>query len=173
LSHNMARYRTPWYVLQLKPGGFEAALVNLARQKYETLMPRVEITRRTSRGMRTTKRPLFPGYLFFSAPDHNINWTSVRSTRGVSRVLTHSGGAAAHLPQALAEELLSATDSNGDLHALPDLEPGDVVSVINGPMTGMTARIVALGEYERVRLLVELMGRSVRVDVAQKDLERA
>ncbi len=172
LSDTPALPTAPWYVLQLRPGGLKAALVNLARQGFETLMPHIEITRRSAHGLSQIRQPLFPGYLFFSAQNREINWTSVRSTRGVSRILTHSGNTPSRLPHELVRELLSATANNGDLHDFSDLEEGDLVSIINGPMVGLTARIASLGEIDRIRLLIEIMGRSVPVNAARRDLEK-
>lgn len=164
--------RPPWYALQLKPNGLDIAIPNLKRQGYEVLMPRQEVSLRTKRGLRRVRRPLFPGYLFVSAPDTPLNWSGLNSTRGVIRVVMPDGRTPAVLPTGFIAEMRVATDADGTLKVLPDLCPGDRVRLLSGPLTGWLAEVLAADEGARLSLLVEMMGRSVRVALDSKDVEK-
>ena len=63
-SHEATAENDHWYLVQLKPGGFERARVNLARQGFASFMPMQEVTRKKLNRFTHETRPLFPGYLF-------------------------------------------------------------------------------------------------------------
>ncbi len=112
----------PWYLAQLKPGGFERAVTNLARQGYESFMPLREETRRRSERWDTKLRPLFPGYLFVKVPDDRRQW---RSIIGVSRPVALEAGR----PTQVAPELIAALKVRvrevGKLQPPAELKVGD------------------------------------------------
>jgi len=76
-----------WYLAQLKPGGLDRAVVNLARQGFDSLMPVREETRRRAGRWRTIAKPLFPGYLFVKVPAGRQDWRAINATYGVSRLV--------------------------------------------------------------------------------------
>lgn len=161
-----------WYVLQLKPNGLDRAVTHLERQGYKTLMPLREVTLRGAKGMRQTRQPLFPGYIFFSSAEVEIPWVKIGNTRGISRIVTNASGKPAYLPPEVSQELLLAVDETGMLKTLPLLKSGDQVSVVNGPFSGWLAEVAVAEETDRVRLLVDLMGRHVPVVVDRRDIEK-
>lgn len=161
-----------WYILQLKPNGLSLAKTNLARQGFATLMPMREIAQHSRYGLRTAKRPLFPGYLFFTVPEGQINWRAVANTRGVTRVMTGANGQPARLPAEVAAGLLSITTEDGMLDDTVEYQAGDQVGVITGPFAGWLARVVSADEAGRIQLLVQVMGRETVVRIPGRDLER-
>lgn len=168
-----AAMNADWYVLQIKPNGHRIAVTNLARQGFHTLMPMQEVSRNTRFGLRSTQRPLFPGYLFFSVSNGQINWRAVGNTRGVTRIVTGTDGQPGQLPHHIADELLRATNGDGTLKAMTNFEVGENVSVIHGPLSGWLAKVIEAGDADRVRLLIDVMGRMTPVSVARKHIEKA
>jgi transcriptional antiterminator RfaH len=161
-----------WHVLQLKPNGLKIAEVNLARQGYATLMPMREMSQHSSHRLHSTKRPLFPGYLFFGLDVGQINWRAVANTRGVARVVTGIAGEPARLPDGIAQSLALATNDDGMLKNMTDYQAGDSVGVINGPFSGWLAKVIASDEAGRLQLLVDVMGREAQVIIAGEHVEK-
>lgn len=175
MYHNIdfaTAHSADWYVLQIKPNGHRIAVKNLVRQGFRTLMPMQEVSRNTRFGLRSTRRPLFAGYLFVAAQDVLINWRAVSNTRGVARFVAGTEGRPAQLPRQIAHELLRVTDSDGCLKATASYASGESVSVIHGPLSGWLAKVIDAHDADRVRLLIDVMGRMTPVSVARKDIER-
>ena len=172
INYDSLAQTSTWYVLQLKPNGLKLAETNLARQGYQTLMPMREISQQSRYGLKSVKRLLFPGYLFFGLPEGQVNWRAVANSRGVARVVTGTEGQPAQLPTQFADGLLLATAEGGMLIAMADYRAGDTVSVINGPFAGWFAKVIAADDEGRIRLLIDLMGRKTHVTIAGVDVEK-
>jgi transcriptional antiterminator RfaH len=160
-----------WYVLQTKPNACDIASANLERQGYLAFMPLQRITRRTRKGLQKRLRPLFPGYLFLSGHESGINWRAIGNTRGVRRVLTVANGQPAELPENFVNDLSRMMDENGIIKASATFGAGDSVRIVNGPMAGWIANVLELNDVDRIRLLLDVMGRKVPFEVAIQDLE--
>ena len=75
-----------WIVVQTKSNCEKKAFFNLKRQGYEVFFPKIKkMTSRFNRFVRLVK-PLFPGYIFVSI-NANQNWSKIKSTYGVFRIL--------------------------------------------------------------------------------------
>ena len=162
---------TSWFVLQTRPNSLETAKSNLQRQGYTPHMPMQRVTKRNRKGLQSSLRPLFPGYLFLSGPEHGMNWRSISYSRGVRRVLMATSGQPAELPADFVAELSRMTDEQGLIRSAATFDVGDDVRVVNGPMAGWAAKVLELSSTDRIRLLLDIMGRKVPVEVAIQDLE--
>jgi len=163
----------PWYLAQLKPGGLERAVTNLARQGYESFMPMREETRRRAERWDTKLRPLFPGYLFVKVPDDRQQWRSINATYGVSRLVALDAGR----PTQVAPELIAALQArvleDGKLKPTAEFDVGDKVRVVSGPLADKLAEIVSVPEQGRIYVLLELMGRYTKAMLSATDVERS
>src|SRR3990167_8957342 len=90
-----------WYLLQCKARQDSRAEDNLLRQNYVTFRPQL-VTQRLLRGKpQSVLESLFPGYLFIQL-SHEDNWSALRSTRGVSRIVNFNHGPATVTDQVIA-----------------------------------------------------------------------
>ncbi|MEM6889907.1 MAG: transcriptional activator RfaH [Pseudomonadota bacterium] len=160
-----------WYIAQLKPGGFERAKTNLHRQGFASFMPLRANSARRNGKIRQFQAALFPGYLFVQVLPDQQNWRAINSTYGISRLVSLSGGHPTKVPEELMSALFARTDNQGLLSAPDDLMPGQTVRIIAGPFAQSIAEISALKPNDRVGLLMELMGRSVRTEVSARHVE--
>ncbi len=161
-----------WYVAQLRPGGFVRAQLNLRRQGVETFMP-LDGRARMQKGKRKPGlKPLFPGYIFLHADPRRISFQSINCTYGISRLVMRDRTAAQIVPQKLISELWQRCDAEGRLLPPPAFKPGEAVRIVAGPFSQFVATVESLSAPERLRLLFEMMGQTVRVEVASSDLER-
>ena len=148
-----------WYLVQLKPGGFERAVTNLERQGYESFMPMREETRRQAGRWKTKLRPLFPGYLFVKVTYSRQQWRTINSTFGVSRLIALEAGRPTQVPSDLIAALQMGCGDDAKLQAPVGLEVGEQVRVVAGPFADKIAAIEDLPEKGRIHVLLEIMGR--------------
>ena len=71
-----------------------------------------EKTIRHARQLRTVQAPLFPGYLFVILDLERDRWLSVRSTFGVSRLITTQDGRPIPVPGGIVESLIERSEAN-------------------------------------------------------------
>ena len=165
-SHN-----EPWFLAQLKPGGLERAVTNLARQGYESFMPMREETRRRAGRWDRVRKPLFPGYLFVKVPLSQMHWRSINSTYGVARIVALEAGRPTRVDPDLVAALKVRFRFNGELNQSAELEVGNRVRVITGPLADNLAEIEAVPERGRIHVLLQFMGRYTRAVLATDDVE--
>lgn len=157
-------------MVQLKPNGLARAIMNLRRQGVSTFMP---LCSRPSLDVRDlAAKPLFPGYLFVRFDSLQISFTTVNSTFGVSRIVTTGCDVQHGLPPKLIEGLRARCDRHGHLLPLNDLKVNEAVRITAGPFVRFVAVIDKLKGSERVQILFEIMGQTVRSQIAVNDLER-
>lgn len=160
-----------WFLAQLKPNSYRIAERHLQRQSFRTFLPMQEETRRRHGKFTATLSPLFPGYLFVAFDATAGSWRAINSTLGVSRLVSF-GGDPAPVPPRLVPDLMARCDARGKLLPPGSLKPGDTVTLTAGPFTQFVAEIERIAPDQRVWLLLDLMGQTMRMAV-QADAVRA
>ena len=127
-----------WMLLYTKPRAEAWAEMNLRKQGFATLLPRVK--------QRIGFGPLFPRYLFVGARDEQ-RVEPLRSTLGVLYVV-HAGDRPARVPQSVIDEVRSRMDAYG------------VVTIDPSPAADT---LFAKQQRERVRTLLKLAQAGFRV----------
>ena len=162
-----------WYLVQTHTGKEAYAQAHLKRQGYRTFLPLTWRTIRHARRISSVKSAYFPSYLFVSMDLTLDRWRPVESTLGVAR-LFKANGWPAPAPIGLVEHLADLTGGDGLIdRTAGSFREGQEVRVILGPFTDQIATIDTLGENDRVRVLLSIMGRSVSADVARSALSLA
>jgi transcriptional antiterminator RfaH len=153
-----------WYVAQTHVHAESKATLHLGRQGFEVYLPRYLKQRRHARRVDTVAAPLFPRYLFVSVDMATQRWHSIRSTFGITRLVTN-GDVPAVVPQAIIEGLKRREDTNGlvQLERRPRFAPGDKIRVLNGAFCDALGLFEGIRDQERVAILLDLLGRKVRV----------
>jgi transcriptional antiterminator RfaH len=153
-----------WYVVQTHAHAESKAAVHLRRQGYSIYLPRYLKRRRHARRTDTVAAPLFPRYLFVAIDSMVQRWRSIQSTVGVTHLVCN-GEAPAMVPHAVVEELKRREDERGFIHL--DLRPrfarGDKVRVVDGVFDACFGLFDGMADRERVAILLDLLGRKVRV----------
>lgn len=161
-----------WYLAQFKPNSHKIAKRNLEQQGFRTFLPVQEETYRWRGRFLTEKRPLFPGYIFLSFDVHEGAWRAVRSTQGITRLVSLGAGPTA-VPTQVVSQLMLRCDRDGNLLPPRILQKGDAVTLTKGPFAGFTATIEGMAPERRICLLLELMGHNMRVSARSSDLRAA
>lgn len=162
-----------WYLLQLKPGGFERAKLNLARQGFVSFMPLTEVTCTSSGRFSTSIQPLFAGYLFVRVPPGQTHWRAINSTYGVARLVALHDAIPTGVPATLIAALRTRCDVESKFIPSVNLEPGSEVRLTAGPFAEQIATIEAVPDATRVWVLMQMMGQTVRTTVTATTLRPA
>src|SRR5262245_25423715 len=109
--------------------------------------------------------PLFPRYLFVAVDMTSQRWLSTRSTIGVTRLVC-DGDRLVAVPVAVFEALTRREDAIGLilLDHKPLCLPGDKVCVLDGALHECLGLCEGMTSNERVTILLELLGRKVRIN---------
>ena len=160
-----------WFLVLTKASSEQLAVAHLARQGFETYLPRLR--RRVLRGARWADRvvALFPRYIFLRLDLRTQALGPIRSTRGVAG-LVKFGDEAAIVPDGVVASLRGRADPETGLHRLADERPrrGTPVSVIDGPLAGLEGIFERDTGEERAVILLSLLGRSTPVRVNSADV---
>jgi transcriptional antiterminator RfaH len=153
-----------WYVVQTQVNGETKAADNLRRQGYETYLPRYLKRRRHARKVDVTAKPLFPRYMFVAIDMATQRWRSVQSTVGVSRLVTN-GDSPAVVPEVVVRALRAREDAKGfvKMDERSAFAPGDRVRVLAGAFTDNAGLFNGMADHDRVSILLDMLGRKVRV----------
>jgi transcriptional antiterminator RfaH len=165
---------THWYVVQTQPHRENQAEVHLRRQGFTTYLPRYLRTRRHARRTETVIRPLFPRYLFVALDVARERWRSVHSTIGVSQLVV-AGDDPLPIPNGIVEEIRAREDGDGYVAlGLPaGVGIGSKVRLIDGIFADAKGVLDRIADDRRVAILLELLGREVRVFVSASSIRTA
>ena len=190
-----------WYVVQTHAGREQLVARAIENIGFNTFLPVYQRKIHIGRQSELVDRPLFPMYLFASFEAQGASWGRILHTRGVMTILgvnRRPGRPGAFLarnsahetfavtkpvpvPEKVVNALLQSAAANGGripLQKSPDneeLEPlkcGQAVLVTDGPFAGMEG-IVSWDQKERVRVLLDILGRSTPVMVDRELLSAA
>ena len=159
-----------WYLVQFKPNSYEIAESNLNRQGFETFLPMQEITRRKASRFVNDFKPLFPGYMFVSVNSQLAPWRTINSTIGVCRLVSFESKPKP-LPRQLVSGLMLRCDTAGKIQPPKTLNEGDSVELLTGPFAKFIATVDTIDPERRIWVLIVLMGRPTRMQVASDQLQ--
>jgi transcription elongation factor/antiterminator RfaH len=161
-----------WYVAQTQPRAESRAIIHLERQGYHVFCPRYRKTVRHARKATSVLAPLFPNYLFLHLDVTQGPWRAVNGTRGVARLITQ-GESPQPVPQGIVEDLLARTRDDGAMDWTPIFRIGQTVRIADGPFANFVGKLERLDAAGRVRVLLDLLGRSVSVALPREALTAA
>ena len=153
-----------WHVVQVHPHAESKAQMHLVRQGFATYLPRYLKRRRHARRTEIVPAPLYPSYLFVSFNRTIHRWRSIHSTVGVARLVCN-GEVPAVIDSEIIDGLKSRENEQGyiQLERRSQFAAGDKVRVREGVFCDCLGLFESLGDRERVAILLELLGRKVRV----------
>ena len=155
-----------WYVVHTQMNAEMKAARNLLRQGFDIYLPKFLKRRSHARKVEKVAAPLFPRYLFVCVDITAQRWRSIQSTFGVSHFVSNGPG-----PTPVAGNVLrllkAREDANGfiQLDQRPKFVPGEKVRVLSGPFSDNLALFDGMGDRDRVAILLDLLGRKVRVSI--------
>lgn len=154
-----------WYVVHTKPRQEARAMENLQNQGYNCYLPLIQIQKLRNQRVQSVTEPLFSRYLFIQLDEESQNWGPIRSTLGVSKLVSF-GSQPAKLPSEFIDCLKHApTETLERLFSV-----GDSVLVASGPLQGMEGQYVAHDGESRAFVMIELLGQPQKLRLAVESL---
>lgn len=160
-----------WYLIHTKIRQERVALENLERQGFECFLPLIRAEKLRRGALQVVQVPLFPRYLFIRLGTglESQSWAPIRSTVGVSRLVTF-GQTPAKIEDELIAQLQVKTDS-AEVQ-LRHFEPGEQVVVTDGPFVGVEAIYQMADAEGRVMVLLNILSKHVKMAVPPASIRK-
>jgi transcription elongation factor/antiterminator RfaH len=160
-----------WFLAHTRPRNELKAEFNLRAQGFRTYLPQIRKTIRHARQLRHVLAPLFPRYIFLILDLERDRWLSVRSTIGVSSLVT-CDGRPVPVPLGVVESLIERSDKGLTLLDAGLVE-GQSVRILSGPFADLVGKLERLDDAGRVRVLLDMMGTAVPLALHRSALSPA
>ncbi|AQP47647.1 transcription termination/antitermination factor NusG [Tessaracoccus aquimaris] len=183
-----------WYVIHTYSGmenrvkqnvDSRAQSLNMEDYIFETIVPTEEVVEVRNNARKTVTRSVTPGYVLIRMELTDDSWSLVRQTPSVTGIVGHGQQPVAlsidevlHMltPSVIAKvnaaQAGAAVQRKKKVEVI-DFAVGDSVMVTDGPFTGVHATITEINaNTQRLRALVEILGRETPVDLEFKQVEK-
>jgi transcriptional antiterminator RfaH len=162
-----------WHVVQTRPRSENKAALHLQRQGFEVYLPRYLKRRSHARKVDFVPAPLFPQYVFVAVDLQTQRWRAVNSTVGVTRLICH-GQLPVEVRSCVVDSLRHRHDAQGFVRQHRHvLTPGQKIRVRDGAFSDFLGSFESMNDGERVAVLLDLLGRKVRVMLSADVIEAA
>ena len=161
-------YEPNWYAAYTCANHEKRVLRQLERKSVESFLPLYESVRRWKDRRMRLQLPLFPGYIFvrFALRDR----LKVLEIPSVVRLVGFDGRPTP-LPAEEIETIRTCIDRRQLLVPNRHVQRGQRVRLLNGPLEGLTGVIVRQKNRTRFVISLELLMRSVAVEIDSADFD--
>ena len=154
-----------WYVVHTKPRQEQRALENLQNQGFQVWLPKMEVEKLRLGRLTKVTEPMFSRYLFIRLDTTQSNWSPIRYTLGVSKLVSFG-----NVPAAVPDEFIEALQNAPQRAPQHMLNPGDEVAFIDGPLCGLKGIFQQRDGELRAMVLIELLSQPHTIATALQDL---
>ena len=160
-----------WYVVRTHAHSERKALEHLRRQGFTAYLPQYLKQRRHARKVEKVAAPLFPRYLFVSFDAARERWRSILSTIGIADLI-NQGGTPLPVPDGVIDSIRAREDDVGlvEMKVEAPFAAGESVQITGGPMSSHVGWYEGLTDQERVIVLLDMLGRKLRIEVPQANV---
>lgn len=162
-----------WHLIHTKPRQEKCAQENLERQGYQCYLPTLPSEKLRQGILAITDEPLFPRYLFIrlGQGDSAKSWTPIRSTKGVSRLVSF-GVEPAKVHDSLIELL---REHEVSIQSEPErlFKHGERVRLTEAPFTDIEGVYQMADGERRAMVLIEILSKPVAMRVSPASLRKA
>jgi transcription termination/antitermination protein NusG len=161
-----------WYAIWTRSHCERLVAQQLSARGFAPFLPEAPgLSRPPRAGARSTPAPMFPGYLFVRDAMTKHRYIEVLKVRGIVRVLEDGWTRLTPVPEAEIDAIQRLIASGLPIWPHPHLQHGDRVRVEEGPLSGIEGIFVQDSRRKgRLVVSVDLLGRSVAVDVSAGDV---
>ena len=162
-----------WYCVHTRPLKEQQVATHFHQMLgLEMYFPRLRRQKTIRRVRRVVTSPLFPRYLFCRF-DPSLRYRAVRYAPDVIEVVRF-GEHPAVVDDGIIEALKNwASDALDIITIQPDLRPGDLVEITDGPMRGLQAVILnSPNDRDRVTVLLSILECGAKMMIGRSQLAR-
>ena len=162
--------RRGWHALYTRHQHEKTVADLLSKKGFEVFLPLYTTTHRWKDRNKTMSLPLYPSYVFLHGGlDRRL---AILTTPGTIGVVGHAGYSST-IPDEEIEAIRRLVESTLKAEPYPFLRRGDWVRVKSGPLEGIEGILVRKKNIYRLVLSVELLQKSVSVEIDASLVERA
>jgi transcription antitermination factor NusG len=159
----------PWHALYTRHQHEKTIADLLSKKGFNVFLPLYNTTHRWKDRTKALSLPLFPSYVFVKGGlDRQLQ---ILTTPGVYTILAVAGRAAV-IPEEEINAVQRMIESSLEVEPYPFLKCGDLVRVTSGALEGIEGILVRKKNSFRLVLSVELLMKSVAVEVDAWAVER-
>lgn len=159
-----------WLAIHTRYQHESLAARSLEYKGFEVFLPQYTVVRKWSDRTKELSAPLFPGYVFLRGePEYQLR---ILTTPGVLGWVGFAG-VPALIPDAEIDAVRQTVERRAHVEPYPFLKCGDWVRVKSGPLEGVEGMLVRSKRQFRLVLSVQLLQKSVAVEVDAWMVERA
>ena len=158
-----------WFAVHTKHQHERTVATLLAGKGFEVFYPTYSAVHRWKDRRKAVELPLFPGYLFFAEGFERR--LQILSTPGVFNILSF-GSEPAEIPAQEIEAIRRMVQSSMRVEPHPCIAIGESVTVISGPLAGVSGILQRKKGFYHLIVSVELLGRSAAVEIDAAAVER-
>ncbi len=162
-----------WFVAETLPRKERIAEINLGRQSFASLCPRMRTVKRHARRVENVLTPVFPGYVFVRFDPRRDPWRAINGTLGVRRLLAADSAKPIPMPAYAMQQILERCEAGLMTRLVDEFEPGAKVRILAGPFADQLAEVESLSGFGRVRILLQILGLATPVTLSQASLAPA
>ena len=151
-----------WYLIQTKPQQEAVATKNLSNQGFDIFHPKAMIKNKSV--------SLFPRYLFIHLDDKNQNWTPIRSTPGVANFVRFGLNFAIVPNQIIKLIKIQQQQTIEKLINICSHQKGDSIEIKSGAFKGQKAVFQNYSSYDRIIVLLKLIGQQQEIELPEKEV---
>ena len=156
-----------WYLLQTKYNQENRAAQELKKQNITVFSPKHKIEKLAKGKKVIEEEPLFSRYLFVQLSNKKTNWTSIRSTRGLSNFVEFGNG-----PVIVHQSIIKMLKQLDLSFIKPHMDIGGEVRVMNGPLKGLSGIYKSPNGLSRSYVLIEFMSQNQHFSIDNELLEK-
>jgi transcription antitermination factor NusG len=158
-----------WFAVATRPRWEKFVSQALAGKGFEAFLPLYTSRRRWSDRIKVLELPLFAGYLFCRMSLEQ-NRLPVLTTPGVRQIMG-IGKAPIPVPESEIDAVRAIAASGLAAQPWPFVRAGDRVRIKGGSLDGVEGLLIATKKHHRLVVSVELLRRSVAVEIDQAWVE--
>lgn len=159
--------RSPWYALRVKSNFERVVSAQLRSSGFDEFLPVYRIRRRWSDRVKEIEAPLFPGYIF--ARFEVGNRLPILKTPGVVAVVG-IGKQPVAVPEQEVDAVRRVLASELTVYPWPFLRLGQPVRIEGGALEGVEGIFIETKGRHRLVVSVEILQRSVSVEVDRESV---
>jgi transcription antitermination factor NusG len=151
-----------WFALRVRPRHDKIVSLRLRNNGFEECLPLYRVRRKWADRFKIVDLPLFPGYVFCRFDPSRL--LPILNTPGVIDIV-RAGRVLLPVKDCEIADLQRLTESGLNCEPWPYLQVGQRVRIEGGPLFGLEGLLVEIRKSPRLVLSVDLLQRSVLVEI--------
>ncbi|MCG8633551.1 MAG: UpxY family transcription antiterminator [Desulfobacterales bacterium] len=162
-----------WFALLTRSNFEQTVYTKICQKKIDAFLPKMRRPSKRKDRKLMVEFPLFPGYLFVKSTRASADHLQILKTTGAVRLLGNSQGPVP-IPESQIASLKLLTSAGQDLitGTIVQLEKGDPVMILEGPMAGLKGEFYQYKGQGRVIVKIDLLGQYAGLEVDSDNVEK-